>query len=187
MADAPRTDGDSGLLVRVPEADALVGMLRSRHDPVAADGVPAHVTVLFPFVPRAEINDDVRVALARTLADLAPFDFRFARAERFGDTTVYLAPEPAAAFSALIAAVAERWPQHPPYGGVFESVIPHLTVGDDLADGEADELVGRLQQALDRSGPITGRATAVTLMTEDEAGRWTTDSVYPLGGGEDGG
>lgn len=182
MADAPGAV-DSGLLVPIPEAEPLVGELRRLHDPVAADGVPAHVTVLFPFVPRAEIGDEVRDGLSDVFGAIPSFDYRFGRTGRFGDTTVFLEPEPADAFRALIAAAAARWPEHPPYGGAFEIVIPHLTIGDDLASGEADALASRLQGILDRSGPITGRAAAVTLMTSDEAGRWVTDSVYALGAG----
>ena len=184
MADAPRT-GDSGLLVPIPEAEALVGELRLRHDPIASDGVPAHVTVLFPFVPRAQIGREVREGLGEVFAAQSSFDYRFERTGRFGDTTVFMEPEPADAFLTLIRAAAARWPEHPPYGGAFEVVIPHLTVGDDLADGEADLLITRLQEILDRSGPITGRAAAVTLMTGDQAGRWTTDSVYPLDRGRE--
>ncbi|HSM38753.1 MAG TPA: 2'-5' RNA ligase family protein [Candidatus Limnocylindrales bacterium] len=183
MTDAPRTGGDSGLLVPIPEAEPVVGELRLRHDPVAAAGIPAHVTVLFPYVPRAEIDDPLRAALADLFGSLPGFAFRFDRVERFGDSTVFLAPEPAGQFSALIAAAASRWPEHPPYGGVFETVIPHLTVGDDLAPGEADALVATLRGALDRSGPITGSATAVLLVTEDETGRWRTDAAFPLASG----
>ena len=186
MTDAPRTGGDSGLLVPIPEAEPVVGELRLRHDPAAAAGIPAHVTVLFPFVSRVEINDPLRAALADLFGSLPGFVYCFDRVERFGDSTVFLAPEPAAQFSALIAAAAARWPEHPPYGGVFETVIPHLTVGDDLAPGEADALAATLHGALDRSGPITGSATAILLVTQDEAGRWRTDSVFPLAFGAQG-
>ncbi|HEX9447459.1 MAG TPA: hypothetical protein VF920_05740 [Dongiaceae bacterium] len=36
----------------VPEAEALVGALRARFDPSASQCVPAHVTLLYPFLPR---------------------------------------------------------------------------------------------------------------------------------------
>lgn len=41
---------------------------------------------------------------------------------------VYLAPKPAALFIAFTQAVVERWPEHQPYGGAYEEIIPHLTV-----------------------------------------------------------
>ena len=42
---------DSAVVIPVPEAEAVVGPHRARLDPFAAWGVPAHVTVLAPFVP----------------------------------------------------------------------------------------------------------------------------------------
>ena len=41
---------ESALLVPVPEAEPFVQRHRFRHDSVALRGVPAHITVLFPFV-----------------------------------------------------------------------------------------------------------------------------------------
>ncbi|HYN34704.1 MAG TPA: hypothetical protein VES40_18925 [Ilumatobacteraceae bacterium] len=41
----------SALVVLVAEAETLISAHRLRHDPVAARGVPAHVTVLHPFAP----------------------------------------------------------------------------------------------------------------------------------------
>ena len=42
---------ESAILVPVPEAGPVVGRLRARLDRSASRGVPAHVTVLYPFVP----------------------------------------------------------------------------------------------------------------------------------------
>lgn len=41
--------GQTGLIVRIPEAEPAVRRWRDRFDPSAEAGVPAHVTVLFPF------------------------------------------------------------------------------------------------------------------------------------------
>ena len=115
------------------------------------------------------------------IAGVPAFDYRFSRVERFGDSNVHLAPEPAEAFLGLTQRIHRRWPEHPPYGGVIETVIPHLTVGDGLAPGEADGVARQAETALLQHGPITGRADAVWLMTQDATGRWSTDSVHRLG------
>ena len=39
----------SGLIIEVPEAETAVAAWRERLDPQAVLGVPAHITVLFPF------------------------------------------------------------------------------------------------------------------------------------------
>jgi hypothetical protein len=180
--EAPRTEGDSALLVAIAEAEPVVGALRQAHDAVAADGIPAHVTVLYPFVPRDRLTDDVRDAVSAVFRAIPAFDYRFDRVQRFGGTTVYLAPEPASAFSRLTAATHARWPQHPPYGGVFDVVIPHLTVGDGLEGSTADTLEREARSALTRHGPIVGRAADVALMTRDATGRWSVESRHPLEG-----
>jgi hypothetical protein len=44
---------ESAIVVRIPETERLVGRFRADLDVAAALGVPAHVTVLAPFVPPA--------------------------------------------------------------------------------------------------------------------------------------
>jgi hypothetical protein len=92
---------------------------------------------------------------------------------------VYLAPEPRARFAALIQAAAGRWPAYPPYGGAYDEVIPHLTVGDILEPGMADGIAADASRALERLGPVSGRARAVTLLAERD-GHWFVDSTHPL-------
>jgi len=179
---AVRTEGDSALLVAIDEAEPVVGALRLAHDPVADDGIPAHVTVLYPFVPRDRLTDEVRGAISEVVSAIPAFDYRFDRVARFGSTTVYLAPEPATAFDRLTEAIHARWPQHAPYGGLFDVVIPHLTVGDRLSGSTADALEDAARSALTRHGPIVGRATDVALMTRDASGRWAADGRHPLAG-----
>ena len=63
----------SGLIVEVPEVEPAVGELRSRLDGNARLGIPAHITVLFPFVPPAEIDDGVLRRLAGIFAAVPVF------------------------------------------------------------------------------------------------------------------
>jgi hypothetical protein len=181
MPDAPSpARGDSALLVPIPEAEPLVADLRIRHDPAAAQGIPAHVTVLFPFVAAAQVDGWVHDALTQLFGRMAGFAYRFERADRFDDTTVFLAPDPSDRFSALTEAVTTRWPEFPPYGGVYAEVVPHLTVGDQLADGAADVLREAVADRLMSHGPVTGRASEIWLMTEDVTGRWSAIATYQL-------
>lgn len=177
------TEGDSALLVAIPEAEAVVGRFRLIHDAVAAYGIPAHVTVLYPFVPRTQLTNEVRDTVSVILGAIPAFDYRFDRVARFGATTVYLAPEPADSFLRLTDAVHARWPEHPPYGGMHEVVVPHLTVGDGLDATTADELEVAAREALTRHGPIAGRAIDVALMIWGSDNRWSVDSRHGLAEG----
>ena len=150
------------------------------HDAVAAYGIPAHVTVLYPFVPRAGLTNEVRDAVSAIFGAIPAFDYRFDRVARFDDTTVYLAPKPTDRFVGLTNAVHARWPDHPPYGGMHDVVIPHLTVGDGLDAPTTDELEVTAREALTRHGPIVGRAVEVALMTWGSDNRWSLDSRHGL-------
>lgn len=167
-------------MVVIPESEPVVAHLRDRHDPVASLGVPAHVTVLYPFIPRRQIDDDVRGALASLFGGLPAFAYRFASVGRLGPATIVMYPEPAKSFTRLTERVHRRWPAHPPYGGQFDVVIPHLTVGDHLGVDAALEVEVAARESLDRHGPVTGQATIVSLIVADDDWRWSTHSEYPL-------
>jgi len=150
--------------VPVPEAEPAVGELRLAHDSSAARGVPAHVTILFPFAPPALADEE---AIAELLAPFRAFDFALDRVELFEDGTTWLRPEPSWPFVDLTAAVAQRWPEYPPYEGAFDEVIPHLTVSETPLD-----LVLEL--------PIAARAREVVLIEQGADGRWRTRRPYAL-------
>ena len=184
MTDAPAPErGDSALLVPIPEAEPLIGDLRLKHDAVTALGIPAHVTVLFPFISASQIDASAHDALSGLFAGIPTFAYHFERAGRFDHTTVFLAPEPASAFSALTSAVTRRWPEYQPYGGAYGEVIPHLTVGNGLGDGVADDLHQVVAERLSSRGPMTGTASQVWLMTEGAEGPWAVTAKYALGAG----
>lgn len=178
MAEPARLEGDSALIVEIPEAEPIVGDLRERHD-VAGEGVPAHVTVIYPFLAAAEIDRAAHDRLRAHFARIEAFDYRFARPARLGPATVVLQPEPADRFAALTEHTAEAWPECPPYGGIHEVVIPHLTVGDRLPVDEVQQLMEVIGNRLDHAEPITGRAREVSLLLL-AGDRWSTAARYPL-------
>ena len=58
---------ESAVLALIPAAESVVGPYRMRLDPTARAGVPAHVTVLYPFVPPSSITDDTVAEAVGTL------------------------------------------------------------------------------------------------------------------------
>src|SRR3989442_1054852 len=66
--------------------------------------------------------------LEELFAGFEPFDFALTEVRRWPGV-LWLAPEPAEPFVALTSALAARYPEHPPYEGEHDVVIPHLTVG----------------------------------------------------------
>jgi len=171
---------ESTILVPVPEAEPVVGHLRARLDRSAGRGIPAHVTVLYPFVPPEQITAAVIGEAATAVASVPGFDCQFADTGWFGDQVVWLAPEPASPFRALTAAVHAAFPQFPPFGGAFADVIPHLTVGDRPEGGPValHAAEAEVRPAL----PIRTRVSLAWLMTGTQApGSWQLRVTFPLG------
>ena len=122
----------STLFVPVPEVEPWVKDLRQRYDPIAAVGVPAHITVLFPFVPPDLLTDDDLARTTETFQRIRPFEFRLAQIDRFPES-LYLVPEPDEPFISLTEAIVREFPEYPPYCGKFTEIVPHLTVANRSA------------------------------------------------------
>jgi len=75
---------ESAVLAAVPEAEPAVAALRARLDSSAAQGVPAHVTVLYPFVHPDRLGPKVIDALAEAVASAAAFAVSFRQVGWFG-------------------------------------------------------------------------------------------------------
>lgn len=131
--------GRTALIVRIPEAEPAVRDWRDRIDPAAraGAGVPAHVSVLYPFLPESLIDPSVHARIAAALRPHPAFDLRFERTGRFPGM-LYLAPEPDAPLRRLTRAVAEHWPEVRPYGGRYPDPVPHLTVAQRAREADLD-------------------------------------------------
>ena len=155
----------------------MVGSLRARFDSSARLGVPAHVTVLFPFMSPETITTSVVQRIERVLRAAHGFEFSLPKVARF-PATAYLEPRPAAPFIALTESLAREFPQFPPFGGEFPSVIPHLTVAHG-SSAEAEVAEHELVSSLALNGPIASVCSSLVLM-ENSSGIWRQMHVFPL-------
>ncbi len=149
-------------------------------DPSAAVGVPAHVTILYPFLDAGEITAEVRSQLAGMFADHDAFGYELTEVRRFHPDVVYLAPEPAAPFRSLTDAVVDGWPDHPPYEGAHADVVPHLTIVQVEDPVRADALAAEVAIGTEMALPIAARCDEVALLTERNDGRWVEETRFPL-------
>ena len=168
---------ESAFAVNVPEAEPYVRALRERFDPSAALGVPAHVTVLYPFMSPEKITQAILDRIRLAVSSASAFEFRLGRIGRFPGA-LYLAPEPVEPFIALTESLVRQFPDHLPYGGKYDSIVPHLTVaqwdepGNRLAEA-------RLAATLPTGAGIRASCREVVLI-ENSSGRWEHMRSFPL-------
>jgi 2'-5' RNA ligase len=128
--------GHTVIAVPVPALDDVVRERTAFYDTsfvsTDPDFVHAHLTVLAPWVDRPTGED--LAAVARVVAGTDPYEIVLAEVAEFPDGLIHLRPEPEAPLRAMTAALAAAFPQHPPYGGRYGHVAPHLTLDRRSAD-----------------------------------------------------
>ena len=157
----------------VPEAEPAVGNWRATHTWDGARGMPAHVTLLYPFAPEPDLEAVRSLAACRE-----PFAFTLRALREWPDGVVYLEPDPAEPFVRLTRALVGRFPDFQPYGGDFavDEVIPHCTVvhtDDEVVRADAAASVAEFL-------PIRCDANEIWLMHEVN-GRWQRHTPFRLG------
>ena len=168
---------ETAILLCVPEAEELVGPWREKADPSAARGVPAHVTLLTPFLPADRIDDGVIAELGWFFAGIDAFTVRFDRVGEFADPGVVFLDPVGHELDDLATALTRRWPEAPPYEGRVEEPHAHLTVVHTadaaLREQAAEEAAAGL--------PLVATIAQAALWTCDEHGRWNETETFAFG------
>ena len=167
---------ETAVAMIVPDADGLVGPWRRTQTGDGAAGMPAHVTLIYPFVPTEKLTTEGVATAERVLASFDSFDLALTECRFWDDGpgTLYLEPEPAQPFVAMTEALVRAFPDYPPYGGAFDEIVPHLTV----AHGER-ELLETIAAALRPALPLRTHVTDGVLV-EHTADGWQTRNLLPL-------
>jgi 2'-5' RNA ligase len=164
-----------GLIVPVPAAEAKVEPWMERYLPIWKLGVPAHVTLLFPFLTLDQLDANVQAELTGLFARTSAIEVTFSEVGRFPDV-VFLAPEPRSWFVGL----TERLSAHfglQPYGGQHAEIVPHLTVARHPDPSVQATIAAELAHLL----PIKATIHEVLLVEEEPDGHWRHAARFPLG------
>lgn len=168
----------SAVIVPVAEIETVVGEWRARLDRTAGWGVPAHITVLAPFLPPRRIGPAQLRTLAEAVRSVPRFDVVFARTSWFDEDVLWLAPEPDDGFRALTAAVWAAFPGCVPYGGAFTELVPHLTVAAHADPARMREVARMASARL----PVPAAVHAAHLYQgHDAPGGWRAVAELALG------
>jgi 2'-5' RNA ligase superfamily len=177
----PMRSIESALVVLVPEAEALARSFREKYDPMSTAGTPAHITLIYPFLPPRAIGAQQIEGLRQCFAGFRPLRFSLNRIRRFAGA-IYLAPEPEEPFRALTRAIWQRYPEAPPYGGRFPEITPHLTLTQLDDEARLEQIAQEFAEEAQALLPIHAAANEVGLM-ENSTGAWQPRMRLRLGSG----
>lgn len=171
-------EGQTGVVVLVPQAQPVLEDVAQRFPEAVRRGVPAHLSLLYPFLPDEECDDDVLAALSEILAQSGPQTVQLSECERSEDFAA-LRPEPLEPLRALSESVRQRWPHVVPYDGRFGDVDPHVTVALHTTAERARVVA---EEIAPPHLPITAELRDVWLVAFVD-GRWTVRHQFELGDG----
>jgi hypothetical protein len=169
MAEA----GTSALVALVPGVDPLLRQVASLYPYAVRADLPAHATVLYPFLPASELVNAAS-DLKQIAAEHAPVELRL-ECEIEGDGFVGIA---AKELDPLVSAMRARWPEFVPYDGQFGANPPvHVTIGMGLSIVDQRAVAELVDEYL----PICETADTVYGAAWTQGG-WSVPVVAPLSG-----
>ncbi len=153
---------------------AAVERFRSRWDPMAV-AVPAHVTVVFPFVwdgPASELADALRAVVTGCM----PFALRLSTPTLWEDEYLFLLvhegrEQVLQLHESIYCQVLHR-AQRPAH------FVPHMTIGRHPDKAALRAAIG---EATELDLPLTGRALSVAVYRRHGDGRRVQELDIPLG------
>jgi hypothetical protein len=143
--------------------------IRARHDWSAQLGVPAHVTLLGPFLDPAEVDGQIVGRLREIVSGQRRFHATFDRLALLGDVACLLPADPSP-FEHLHRTLHEHWPHLPRRSG------HQVTVARDLNDAEFELLANSIEPLL----PLVGSVREVMLLATDGNGGVQTMQTFDL-------
>jgi 2'-5' RNA ligase len=168
----------TAIVVPVPEADSVVDLLRRNNTLVGAEGMPSHVTLIYPFIDNGILTSGRVGDVREVVEQFREFRFELRSVGRFRggqESHLWLAPVPGDPFIEIVRALEARFPEYPSFAGEFRDVVPHLTV----ASSPDESLLDQIQATLTTALPLGAVAREVRIM-EYVGDQWRVKARLPL-------
>jgi len=157
--ETQRSSEFTTLIALTPEVESAVGSWRSRFDPWTRRGVPAHITLLSPFLPLSQLGDRVREQLAFLLSKHRQTEIELARVEQLPGA-VSLLPGSAGVLLQITRELLNEWPELEARSRTVNGRPHHITI----ACTEDPVLFNEIRVDVGRSLPIKTRLCDVLLL-----------------------
>ncbi|MFJ7586693.1 2'-5' RNA ligase family protein [Streptomyces sp. NPDC097617] len=170
--------GTTAVVILLPDAAPLLEAVRRIDPALVRHGVPAHVSLLYPFVPESALTGQDEKGVRSLAASFPAADLLLGEVVAEPGFVAVAVPE----LQPVVDAFHARWPGLRPYRGRFGPwPAAHLTVAlgadNPTAATPVRDAVGSLL-------PLRTRAAAVQLVALTENG-WRARLTAPLGGPEE--
>jgi 2'-5' RNA ligase len=174
-----KTHRTSVVAIPPPEVWEPIQAIRRQHDRQIRRWMP-HVNLLYPFLPREQFDRAVPV-LTAACQQVSVFDATLSTFRSFthaaGRSTLWLAPEPAASFVQLQAALHTAFPDYDDQSRFARGFTPHLSVGQVASRQELRSLTAALQADWQ---PLRFAVAAVALIWRKADGPFQIEHWLPL-------
>lgn len=166
------TVGTTGVVALIPVAQPLLALAAEVDPEAVRPGVPAHASLLYPWLPIAEVTPATVDSLRERVAGHGPVEVELRSVVvRSGFVAI-----PVPGLDGLVAAVRAGWPTLLPYGGRFgEEPGTHVTVAMDGDPAAAERIAAVVKARL----PVVQRVGEMHVVGLAETG-WQVLAVAPL-------
>lgn len=152
--------------------------LRQRTAPGAGFGLPAHVTLLYPFASPEALDGNLRANLGAIVSGHAAFSFRLADQGQWPGT-LFASVEPDLPFRSLYTDLLTAFPAFPIQRGKFD-FVPHVTIAEGPFANAPEVINDPAWECL----PTTLIAGFADLVVRDSGG-WETKWRFDFGVGRE--
>jgi 2'-5' RNA ligase len=127
------------LIIPPPKVQSFAFSIRERYDTEWFNRVPAHITLLYPFVPSDQV-DPTAALLKMICVDLSPFELTLDKYGKFKDA-LFLEPSNPEPILELHQHLAKAFPDYPIYDGEHgDDLHPHMTLARFENTEEAEKI-----------------------------------------------
>jgi len=164
--------------------DEQAAELARAHDELYPERIPEHIplsiTLLYPFAPAEELDEDQLRMVRDFFASRHPLSFDVSRVAQWPDGgAVYGVPE-GGDLRATMRALWELFPEFPPYRGALEDPPPHMSLTLDGGD-DPGSLLRRVEERLAGLLPAHFEVDEAVLMEESEPDVFRVRERFPFG------
>jgi 2'-5' RNA ligase len=156
--------GDDTALIIPFRLPAALEALRRRCLPDATAGLPAHVTLLYPFARPEALEDTVRKRIEKVVSAHAEFSCRLVGLGQWPGF-LFASVEPEDPFRALYMDLFSVFPEFPSQRGRFE-FVPHVTIAEEPAASDPETASDPAWQSL----PAIHRVSRAELIVRGPTG-----------------